>query len=138
MRGSTWGLGSSAGPLRAALSPAGRGTWGPEHHANVESRLGRTAQWAILCEDLPEDSNRVDLDPDTVDSDGLPGVRVQYRFSENSRRMIDVHGGAGGGVAAGGRGRIHRVDDRHPQRPSHGHGTDGRRPADAPSSTPTG
>jgi choline dehydrogenase-like flavoprotein len=88
VRGSTWGLGSSAGPLRAALSPAGRGTWGPEHHANVESRLGRTAQWAILCEDLPEESNRVHLDPHSVDSDGMPGVRVQYRFSENSRRMM--------------------------------------------------
>jgi len=88
VRGSTWGLGSSGGPVRAALSPAGRGVWGPGHHANVEARLGRIGQWAILCEDLPEEHNRVELDPSVTDAGGVPGVRVRYRMSENSRRMM--------------------------------------------------
>jgi choline dehydrogenase-like flavoprotein len=89
VRGSTWGLGSTSGPVRSALSPGGRGVWGPGHHANVEARLGRIGQWAILCEDLPEEHNRVELDLATPDSDGVPGVRVTYRMSENSRRMTD-------------------------------------------------
>jgi hypothetical protein len=71
-----------------ALSPGGRGVWGPGHHANVEARLGRIGQWAILCEDLPEEHNRVELDPASPDSGGLPGARVSYRLSENSRRMM--------------------------------------------------
>ncbi len=87
VRGATWSLGSAGGPLRAALAPGGRGVWGDAHHANVLARLGRTAQWAVLCEDLPEESNRVVLS-DAVDSDGLPGAAVRYRLSDNSRRMM--------------------------------------------------
>jgi choline dehydrogenase-like flavoprotein len=88
LRGSTWGLGCTGGPVRMALSPGGRGVWGAGHHANVEARLGRIGQWAILCEDLPEEHNRVELDLASTDSDGLPGARVSYRMSENSRQMM--------------------------------------------------
>jgi hypothetical protein len=42
----------------------------------------------VLCEDLPEEHNRIVLDPDRADADGVPGVRVEYRLSENSRRML--------------------------------------------------
>ena len=86
--GSTWGLLSAGGPMRAVLAPDGRGVWGEGHHAHVRSRLGRTASWAVLCEDLPEEHNRIVLDPDRADADGVPGVRVEYRLSENSRRML--------------------------------------------------
>ncbi len=89
VRGSTWGLGSSIGPLRTALGNRGVGVWGPAHHEHMAARLGRIGQWAILCEDLPDDENRVELHPTAVDSDGIPGVAVHYRLSENSRRMLD-------------------------------------------------
>jgi choline dehydrogenase-like flavoprotein len=89
VRGSTWGLGSSLGPLRTALSPGGAGVWGEAHHEHVAGRLGRIGQWAILCEDLPEEANRVQLDPSITDDDGVAGVTLHYRLSDNSRRMLE-------------------------------------------------
>ena len=88
IRGSTWGLGSSTGPMRALLTPDPTGVWGAGHGAHVRSRLGHIAQWAVLCEDLPEDHNRVVLDPTTTDHVGMPGVRIEYRLSDNSRSMM--------------------------------------------------
>ena len=88
VRGSTWGLGSAGGPLRAALAPDGRGVWGDAHHDHVASRLGRIGQWAVLGEDLPEDSNRVELSTTATDSDGIPGAVVRYRLSDNSRTLM--------------------------------------------------
>lgn len=88
LRGSTWGLGTSSGPLRSLFTPDPSGVWGDRHLDHVTSRLGHLAQWAILCEDLPEFHNRIELDPDTSDSDGMPGVRVHYELSDNSRRMM--------------------------------------------------
>ena len=40
--------------------------------------------WGVQAEDLPEESNRIILDPEVTDSDGLPAVRTEYRVSENS------------------------------------------------------
>ena len=87
VRGSCWGLQAVGGVLRTALAPDGRGVWGPGHHDHVDARLGRTCHWAVLCEDLPEEANRVVLDPGSPDGDGVPGVAVHYRLSENTRRM---------------------------------------------------
>lgn len=87
VRGSTWGLGTSGGPLRALLTPDPAGVWGDGHHAHVRGRLGHIAQWAVLCEDLPEPHNRVVLDGPT-DGEHLPPARIEYRLSENSRRMM--------------------------------------------------
>ena len=89
VRGSTWGLGSSIGPLRTASATVGPGCGAPAHHQHMAARLGRIGQWAILCEDLPEPENRVELHPTVVDSDGVPGVAVHYRLSQNSRRMLE-------------------------------------------------
>ena len=57
----------------------------------------------IICEDLPEEHNRVTLDPDLTDADGIAAPKITYRLSENSQRMLD-HGVARGKealVAAG-------------------------------------
>ncbi len=87
VRGSTWGLGTSGGPLRMLLTPDPDGAWGARHHDHVQSRLGHIAQWAILCEDLPEAHNCVTL-TDELDATGMRCARVEYRLSENSRRMM--------------------------------------------------
>ena len=42
----------------------------------------------ITVEDLPEPENRVTLTTN-AECDGLPGVKVDYRLSEDSRRMLD-------------------------------------------------
>ena len=43
----------------------------------------------VICEDLPEEHNRVTLDPELTDSDGIPAPKIHYTVSENSRRMLD-------------------------------------------------
>src|SRR3546814_19689752 len=48
-------------------------------------------QVLAACEDLPEEHNRVTLDPALTDSDGIPAPKITYRLSENTRRML-AHG----------------------------------------------
>ncbi|MFD5277590.1 GMC family oxidoreductase [Pseudarthrobacter sp. NPDC058362] len=86
VRGSNWALCSAGGPLRTALA---LNTWGPEHSPTFSNTFGHGAFWAIFGEDLPEESNHVTLDPTARDSSGIPGVKVTYKFSENSRRLIE-------------------------------------------------
>ena len=75
-----------------ALVPLGHDPiWGPGFHETVAKRLGHSAMWGIIAEDLPEESNRVVLDERLTDSDGIPAPRLLYRLSENSSRIIDFH-----------------------------------------------
>jgi choline dehydrogenase-like flavoprotein len=86
--GATWALGSAGGPLRHALAPDGRGRWGSAHHEHVRQRLGRTASWVIIADDVPELENRVHLSPDRTDHAGVPVPRVTYRLAENTDRLL--------------------------------------------------
>jgi choline dehydrogenase-like flavoprotein len=47
--------------------------------------------WGIIAEDLPEEANRVVLDPMLQDADGIPAPKLIYRMSENSRRLLQFH-----------------------------------------------
>jgi choline dehydrogenase-like flavoprotein len=90
VRGAKWALAPSGGPLLNALPlRSGDEVWGAEHHVRFRERFGHGAGWAIFGEDLPEDANRVTLDPAQADGDGLPGAAVSYRISPNSTRLID-------------------------------------------------
>jgi choline dehydrogenase-like flavoprotein len=93
VRGAKWSLApSSGGPMNAAMpARAGTAVWGPEHHARVRERFGHCLSWGIFGEDLPENGNRVTLDPALVDRVGVPAPRVEYTASENSRRLLDFH-----------------------------------------------
>jgi choline dehydrogenase-like flavoprotein len=93
VRGAKWSMApSTGGPLNAALpTRAGSATWGPEHHLVVRRRFGHMLSWGIFGEDLPDEANRVDLDPELTDSAGLPAPRVTYAVSDNSRRLLDFH-----------------------------------------------
>ena len=76
--------------------------WGPAIHKNAQF-AGQALSWAAIIEDLPEEHNRVTLDPELVDSDGIPAPKIEYRISENSRknldftleRMTEIHEAAG-------------------------------------------
>jgi choline dehydrogenase-like flavoprotein len=46
------------------------------------------ASVGVLCEDLPELHNTVTLDPELVDSDGIPAAKINYTLSENSKKML--------------------------------------------------
>lgn len=61
--------------------------WGRALH-NLSRSAGKALLWYANVDDLPEEENRVTLDPTLADSTGLPAPRVQYRLSENSRRNI--------------------------------------------------
>ncbi len=91
LRGALWELVSAGGPMKAALAPGGEGVWGPSHHDNVRSRLGRTVSWGILCEDLPDEANCVELSPTLADSSGIPAPKVTYKVSRNTLDMMDWH-----------------------------------------------
>ena len=45
----------------------------------------------MIGDDLPEERNRVELDPQLTDGDGIPAPRIVYTLSENSRKQLD-HG----------------------------------------------
>jgi len=47
--------------------------------------------WGIIAEDLPEERNRVVLDPALKDAHGIPAPKLIYRMSENSRRLLQFH-----------------------------------------------
>ena len=73
--------------------PPGRGarSGGLTITGACRERFGHCLSWGIFGEDLPDERNRVELDPDLVDSTGLPGAKVIYTTSENSHRLLDFH-----------------------------------------------
>jgi choline dehydrogenase-like flavoprotein len=91
VRGYSFEILRGMGPISTALwgMSAGRIPWGAEHHAAYDELWDKTAGMVIICEDLPEERNRVTLDPDLVDSDGIPAPRIDYRLSDNSLAMLD-------------------------------------------------
>jgi choline dehydrogenase-like flavoprotein len=93
LRGAKWGLQPTGGPLSMTRSyPWGENPiWGASFHKKLRQRLGHSAMWGIICEDLPEDENRVVLDPLLKDHDGIPAPKLIYRMSENSRRLLEFH-----------------------------------------------
>ncbi|KPP88304.1 MAG: oxidoreductase [Rhodobacteraceae bacterium HLUCCA08] len=94
LRGAKWNCMPAGGPqgFRAGY---GNGpltdAWGPAFHARTRASFGRSFEWGIIGEDLPDPDNRVRLADDLTDSDGLPAPRIAYRVSDNTRRMLDFH-----------------------------------------------
>ena len=56
-----------------------------------KANLGRSFEWGIIAEDLPDETNRVVLDPRLTDSDGIAAPRIIYKSSENTSKLIDFH-----------------------------------------------
>jgi len=65
--------------------------WGKAHSEEFLNRFNKTAHISIICEDLPEEINFVDLDPSLTDDDGIPAPRINYRISSNTKKMLS-HG----------------------------------------------
>jgi choline dehydrogenase-like flavoprotein len=92
-RGYTLQFSRGTGPANEAITSAsaGRLPWGQEHHRAYRQLLDHRLQIGVACEDLPEEHNRVTLDPVLKDSNGIPAPRVEYAISENTYRMME-HG----------------------------------------------
>ena len=86
---------STAAPARSTRrSPAPRPAacpGGRDHHRVYRELLDHRVAIGVACEDLPEEHNRVTLDPELKDSNGIPAPRIDYTISENTRQMME-HG----------------------------------------------
>ncbi len=73
------------GPVYTALEL----DWGDNHHKDFKKSFGNTVGFSIIAEDLPEETNYISLNYKNLDSDGLPGISVNYNLSTNSRKILD-------------------------------------------------
>ncbi|GAB6987894.1 GMC family oxidoreductase [Nocardioides pyridinolyticus] len=95
VRGSKWHVMGTGGPLEMATRwQIGEGVseepfWGEQFTAKMKQAVGHSIDWIVHAEDLPEEHNRVTLDHELSDSDGLPGAKISYTTSENTHRILD-------------------------------------------------
>jgi choline dehydrogenase-like flavoprotein len=68
----------------ARLEPA----WGREAQRLLREEFRHSMAVLVLAEDLPEMHNRVALTA-REEPDGMPGVKIEYRLSDHSRRSLD-------------------------------------------------
>jgi len=93
VRGYTLQFSRGTGPANQAIVGAASGLlpWGRDHHRHYRQMLDHRLNIGVACEDLPEEHNRVTLDPVLKDSNGIPAPKIDYTISENTRRMME-HG----------------------------------------------
>lgn len=61
--------------------------WGEPVH-DIVNRHANGILWCANTEDLPEETNTVTLDSVLTDDQGLPAPKVNYRISENTRKLL--------------------------------------------------
>ena len=109
VRGYTLQFARGTGPANEAITSmaAGRLPWGKDHHRVYRPLLYRRLQIGVACEDLPEEHNRVTLDPVLKDGHGIPapqdrlhdqrehaahdGARHRPRIGDTERRRGQEH-----------------------------------------------
>jgi choline dehydrogenase-like flavoprotein len=94
LRGGKWQVMPTGGPLGMRAGYGGKAiedAWGANLHKSTKRNFGRSFEWGITAEDLPEASNRVTLASDMTDSDGIPSPKIIYRNSDNTRMLLDFH-----------------------------------------------
>ena len=100
-RGAKWGVMPGGGPLGATSFVGTKvfgsegakveDAWGANLHSLVERRFNHMMVYGIIGEDLPEESNRVELDSELTDSDGIAAPKLFYKTSDNSTKMLRFH-----------------------------------------------
>ncbi|MDH4230751.1 MAG: GMC family oxidoreductase [Nitrospirota bacterium] len=75
------------GPAQMALSLPG---WGASHKDRMRKTFGHMAGLAMVGEQLPEEKNRIELDPKVKDAYGMPVPRMTLGLSENDRSMLEA------------------------------------------------
>jgi choline dehydrogenase-like flavoprotein len=93
VRGYTFEFNRGQGAINAAINglETGRIPWGDAHHDAYRKLFRHRTGMVAICEDLPEEHNRVTLDPVLKDSNGIPAPKISYTLGENSKRMLE-HG----------------------------------------------
>lgn len=100
-RGAKWGVMPGGGPLGATSFVGTKvfgndgakveDSWGVNLHKLVDRRFNHMMVYGIIGEDLPEESNRVELDSELTDSDGIAAPKLHYKTSDNSTKMLRFH-----------------------------------------------
>jgi choline dehydrogenase-like flavoprotein len=90
VRGGKWSARPTGGPLSVMTTYEGL-VWGPDLHDRVAARVGRSIEWGVIAEDLPAESNCVELDPVLTDRFDTPAPRLVYRMSANTLALLDFH-----------------------------------------------
>ncbi len=93
VRGYSFQVARGLSPVATALGGSGNRLvpWGADHRRVFDARWDHSVFMAVIGDDLPEEHNRVVLDPALTDADGIPAPRVRYTLSDNSKRLLD-HG----------------------------------------------
>tara|TARA_A100001015_G_scaffold289700_1_gene361886 strand:- start:674 stop:2251 length:1578 start_codon:yes stop_codon:yes gene_type:complete len=92
-RGYTIQLLKSPGPIETFnyLKKFNKIRFGKTFFKNLFNHYGCTIPLAIICEDTPNKNNYVELDFQNLDSNKMPGIKVNYKLSNNSKKMLS-HG----------------------------------------------
>ena len=53
--------------------------WGKNHHSEFKKNFGKRVGIGVCGEDLPEETNYVELDPILKDSNGIPAPKINYK-----------------------------------------------------------
>lgn len=85
--GHNWPTGA---PLSTAAALAKQGLRGAELDAAIKKATSRHIRLASLVEQTPEAENRVTLDPDKRDANGMPLPRIHYDYSDYTRAGLDA------------------------------------------------
>jgi choline dehydrogenase-like flavoprotein len=62
--------------------------WGRAHHVAFQKRYRRTSSVMIICSELAENDNRVELHPSLTDDFGIPAPKLIYKRSENTEKLL--------------------------------------------------
>lgn len=91
VRGYTFEATRGRPPVNSALAGYDWGTlpWGEGHHDAYRRLHDRIMGFCGICEDLPEAHNRVTLDSNLTDANGIPAPKIDYTLSENSLKMLE-------------------------------------------------
>ena len=85
--GHSWPTGA---PTTTAADLAAQGLRGEELDAAIKDTTSRQIRLASLVEQSPDAENRVTLDPDKRDANGVPLPRIHYDFDDYTRKGLDA------------------------------------------------
>jgi choline dehydrogenase-like flavoprotein len=79
-----------AGPVETALSVFKRRkmNFGTQLYHDFFDYYKKQLVITVICEDIPEINNRINLDYDKTDRFGVAGISVQYKLHNNSKKLL--------------------------------------------------
>jgi len=82
--------GSGVLDTAVALQKRRKLEFGKNIYENVNNSHRKKVAMTIICEDLPELENRVELDKSNPDKFGCPGVKIHYKLHGNTKKMMST------------------------------------------------